>query len=280
MKVALSGANGLVGSRIIELLKNDFQFVPLYQKECDITKENDVYNFFNNYQFDFFLHLAAYTNVDGAEKERDKAYQINVLGTKNIFQLCQAKKVKLIYISTDFVFDGQNPPYDENSKPNPIGYYGETKYQGEKIVKDKAMIVRIAYPYRAYFEAKKDFVRSIIEKLKNKQRLTMIIDGKMTPTFIDDIAYGLKHLIKNFTPEIFHLVGPDSLSPYEAAKLIAKVFNLDQNLIEKISYQEYMKNRARRPQYSQVQSTKNNFFQMKSFEKGLTTIKRSIKGSA
>lgn len=273
MKVALSGANGLVGSRIIELLKNDFQFIPLYQKDCDITKQDDVYNFFNNYRFNLFLHLAAYTNVDGAEKEKNKVWRINVLGTKNIFQFCQKKKVKLIYISTDFVFDGQNPPYDENSKPNPIGYYGETKYEGEKIVKNQAMIVRIAYPYRAYFEPKKDFVRSIIEKLKNKQRLTMIIDGKMTPTFIDDIAYGLKHLIKNFAPEIFHLVGADSLSPYEAGGLIAKIFNLDQNLIKKISYQEYMKNRARRPQYSEIKSIKNNFYQMKSFEEGLKIVK-------
>ncbi len=272
MKVAVSGANGLVGSRILELLKNDFQFIPLYQKDCDITKKDDVNNFFNNYRFDLFLHLAAYTNVDGAEIEKDKAWQINVLGTKNVFQLCQEKKVKLIYISTDFVFDGQNPPYDENSIPNPIGYYGQTKYEGEKIVKDQAMIVRIAYPYRAHFEGKKDFVRSIIEKLNNGKKLTMITDGKMTPTFIDDIAYGLKYLIKNFAPEIFHLVGADSFSPYEAGKLIAKIFDLDLGLIDKISYQEYMQNRARRPQYSEIKSIKNNFYRMKTFEAGLKSL--------
>ncbi len=272
MKVAVSGANGLVGSRIIELLNNDFQFFPLYQKDCDITKQVDIRKFFNNYRFDFFLHLAAYTSVDGAEIEKEKAWQINVLGTKNIFELCQEKKAKLIYISTDFVFDGQNPPYDEKSKPKPIGYYGQTKFEGENIVKDRAMIVRISYPYRAHFEEKKDFVRSIIEKLKNKQKLSMITDGKMTPTFIDDIAYGLKYLIKNFSPEIFHLVGAYSLSPYEAGKLIAKIFDLDQNLIEKISYQEYMKNRAKRPQYSEIKSIKNNFYRMKSFEEGLKAL--------
>lgn len=272
IRVAVSGASGLVGSRIIELLSDDFSFIPLSQRIVDITKKDQVAQFFQDNQFDFFLHLAAYTNVDGAEVEKEKAYAINVEGTKNVFEQSVAKKINFIYISTDFVFDGKNPPFDEESKPNPISYYGLTKYQGEEIVGDEGMIVRIAYPYRAQFEPKKDFVRSLCHLLRQKKQLMMVENALMTPTFIDDIAYGLKYLINNYSKQIFHLVGSQSLSPYEAGKLIAKKFNLSQDLISPISYEEYFKNKAKRPQFSQIISKKNHFHPMASFEEGLNQI--------
>lgn len=273
IKIAISGSTGLVGSRIVELLKERFEFIQLRQAEVDITNFNQVHQFFKDHQFDFFLHLAAYTNVDGAEKERERARQINVSGTENLFEEALAKKIKFIYISTDFVFDGKNPPYFEESKPHPISYYGLTKYEGEKIIGNQGMTVRIAYPYRAQFEPKKDFVRSLIECLKNNQKLTMIEDSLITPTFIDDIAYGLEYLIKNYSPEIFHLVGSQSLSPKDAAYLIAKKFNLSQQIIQSTTYDEYFKNKAKRPRLSEIKSKKNNFYPMRSFEEGLEIIK-------
>jgi dTDP-4-dehydrorhamnose reductase len=276
LKVAVSGASGLVGSRILELLSDDFSFIPLSQRIVDITKKDQVAQFFQDNQFDFFLHLAAYTNVDGAEVEKEKAYAINVEGTKNVFEQSVAKKINFIYISTDFVFDGKNPPFDEESKPNPISYYGLTKYQGEEIVGDEGMIVRIAYPYRARFEPKKDFVRTIYHLLRKNKQLTMVENGLMTPTFIDDIAYGLKYLINHYSKQIFHLVGSQSLSPYEAGKLIAKKFNLSEDLISPISYEDYFKNKAKRPQFSQIISKKNNFHPMASFEEGLNQIAKMM----
>jgi dTDP-4-dehydrorhamnose reductase len=271
-KIAVSGASGLVGSRITELLSDDFSFIPLSQRMVDITKKDQVEQFFQDNQFDFFLHLAAYTNVDGAEVEKEKAYAINVEGTKNVFEQSVAKKINFIYISTDFVFDGKNPPFDEESKPNPISYYGLTKYQGEEIIGDEGMIVRIAYPYRTQFEPKKDFVRTIYHLLRENKQLTMVENALMTPTFIDDIAYGLKYLINHYSKQIFHLVGSQSLSPYEAGKLIAQKFNLSEDLISPISYGEYFKNKAKRPQFSQIVSKKNHFHPMASFEEGLNQI--------
>lgn len=273
LKIAISGSTGLVGSRIVELLKEKFEFIALYQKETDITNREKVHRFFKNHRFDFFLHLAAYTNVDQAEKEKEKAWQLNVEGTKNLFEESQDKKIKFIYISTDFVFNGLNPPYFEDANPDPISHYGKTKYQGEKVVGNRGMIVRIAYPYRASFEAKKDFVRNLIYLLKNNQKLTMVKDALITPTFIDDIAYGLNYLIKNYSPEIFHLVGKQSLSPAEAAFSIAKTFNLNQELIKLTTYDEYFKNKAKRPRFSEIKTKKNNFYSMKSFTEGLEIIK-------
>lgn len=276
LKIAITGANGLVGSRIIELLEDDFQFISLSQKEMDITNVDQVNSVLKNLDFDFFLHLAAYTNVAGAETNKNLCYKINVEGTKNVFEQVLNKKKKFIYISTDFVFDGKNPPYFENSTPNPPGVYGNSKYQGEKIVKNQAMIVRISYPYRASFERKRDFFRTFKTFLEEKKPLSMITNSLMTPTFIDDIAFGLKYLIKNYSSGIFHLVGSQALSPYEAAILIAEKFNLDKSLIGKTTYEEYIKNKPGLPQYADIRTKKNNFFKMKSFEEGLYQIKKQL----
>ena len=137
MKIALTGASGLVGSRIVELLNNDFEFISLSSNDFDIRNQDQVNKVLKDINFDMFLHLAAYTNVDGAEIDSTEAYAMNVKGTENIFNAVQNKGKKMIYMSTDLVFDGKNPPYDENSTENPISKYGETKYQGEQVLKDE-----------------------------------------------------------------------------------------------------------------------------------------------
>jgi len=272
-KIALTGASGLVGSRIVELLSKDFEFIPLSQKQLDITNKDQVWQNLKDLDFDFFLHLAAYTNVDQAEKEKEIVYQTNVNGTKNIFEVVNQKQKKMIYISTDYVFDGKNPPYDETSLPQPLGYYAQTKFEGEKIIGKEGMNVRIAYPYRKQYELKKDFVRTVKFLLEQNKTFTMINDSTMTPTFIDDIAYGLKYLFNNYSPEIFHLVGADSFSPFECGKLIAKNFGLDEQLIQPIAFAEYFKNKAPRPQYATIKSTKNTFYKMKTLMGGLKMLR-------
>ncbi|MCX7956102.1 MAG: NAD(P)-dependent oxidoreductase [Patescibacteria group bacterium] len=281
LKIAITGGGGLVGSRIIELLNNDFEFISLSQDKMNITNKYQVYQILKEINFDILLHLAAYTNVAKANEEKDLAYKINVKGTENIFEQVLSKKKKIIYISTDFIFDGTNPPYFEDSKPKPAGIYGQTKYQGELIVNPKkysnSLIVRISYPYKAKFFQKKDFFRTFKTLLEEKKPLKMIINSLMTPTFIDDIAYGLRYLINNFSNDIVHLVGSQSLSPYDAAVLIAEKFNLDKNLISKTTFEEYIKIRPGLPQYSQIKSKKNNFWKMKTFEEGINEIINQLK---
>lgn len=272
IKVALTGSTGLIGSRFVELLKDNFAIIPLTHDFIDITQTDQVDKKLKSFDFDYLIHLAAYTNVDKAEKEWNVARDINVNGTKNLFDFCQNFKKKLIFISTDFVFDGQNPPYDENSQPNPISNYGKSKYLGEQIVKNNSMIVRLSYPYGYPSTKKTDFVQTIKTLLKKRKQILMINDSLITPTFTDDVVFGLKYLINNYSPEIFHLVGNQSLSPLDAGQLIVKTFKLDSSFIKPVTYGEYFKNRAKRPRYSKIISIKNSFLKMKTFEEGLREL--------
>lgn len=277
LKIALTGASGLVGSRIIELLQNDFKFILVSQEEMDITDRNQVKKKLSEKDFDLFLHLAAYTNVDKAEEEKELCYKINVEGTKNVFEETTNKGKKFVYISTDFVFSGKNPPYNEDSNPDArFGAYGLSKLEGEKVIGNKAMIVRIAFPYRAAYDKRPDFVRSLKNLLEQGKQLNMVTDSVLTPTFIDDIAYGLKHLFNHYSPEVFHLVGKQSLSPFDACVLIAETFDLDKSLIVKTTFDEFWKGKAPRPKQSIITSKKNNFWEMKTFKKGLQEIRKQM----
>lgn len=277
LKIAITGSTGLVGSRIQELLYKDFSFIPLLQSHVDTTDAKSVEDFVDKNNFDIMLHLAGYTNVDLAEKERELCEKINVGGTKNVFRAAKKKGKKFIYISTDFVFDGKKPPFYEDSQPNPIGWYAKTKFEGEKIVGDDGMIVRISYPYRALFEKKKDLVRGIKSHLENGNKLTMLTDVMITPTFIDDIAHALNHLLVNFSSEIFHIVGSESYTPYEIALKIAGTFKLDKSLIGKTTYDEFYKGNKIRSRTLIVKSKKNTSWKMKPLDQGLSEIDRQLR---
>lgn len=276
IRIAGTGLDGLVGSRIVDLLKDDVDFIPLPQTKMDIADPRQTASTIKALNFDLFLHMAAYTNVDGAEIEKETARTINVDGTKNVFDAISSLKKPFVYISTDFVFDGASPPFDENSPPHPISYYGQTKYEGEKIVRDRAMIVRLSYPYRTAFAHKTDIVRNILSLLKEKKPIKGIIDQLLTFTFIDDIAYALEHLFNHYSPEIFHIVGANNLSAYDAIHLIGNIFQLDTSLVTKTTYDEFYTGKAERPQKGIIISKKNTFYQMKSFEEGLKEMKKQL----
>ncbi len=276
MKVAITGTSGLVGSRLVELLKNDFEFFPLSQQQMDITNKKAVQTTLTNLDFDLLLHCAAYTNVDGAEHEKELAYKINVEGTRNVLEAVLKKQKKFIYLSTGFVFDGLTPPYYEDSKPHPLGYYAQTKYEGEKVVNSQGMIVRIDTPYRASYAARTDFVRTMMKLLKEGKELKMIADLRITPTFIDDLASALKYLTTHFSPEIFHIVGSDSMSPYTMVLQIADVFSLNKNLVKQTTYKEFLKDKAKRPKFLDMKSKKNNFAKMRTLAQGLQEVKLQL----
>lgn len=280
--IAATGLDGLVGSRIREVLQEKYDFVNLKEGVIDITSAESVQKCVHETQFDVFLHLAAFTNVDSAESERETAWKVNVDGTRNVFDAVRTKgakgkkSAKFIYISTGFVFDGLSGPYYEDSIPHPVCYYGETKLEGEKIVGLDGMIVRIDYPYGGHVGYKKDIVENLIDNLREKKPLSGVVDQILTPTYIDDIANALDYLIEHYSPEIYHIVGADNLSGMDVINTIGRVFDLDTSYVQEITFDEFNKGKAIRPKQSIMKSRKNDFYVMSAFEQGLEKLKSRL----
>ncbi|MBI4096416.1 MAG: SDR family oxidoreductase [Candidatus Levybacteria bacterium] len=287
MKILGTGLDGMVGSRIVELLNSKHEFENLsLSTGIDITNKKVVLERIKNSDAKIVLHLAAKTDVDSCEldralREKGDAWKINVTGTQNIADACLQSNKKIIYISTDFVFDGAREAYSEEDIPNPLNWYAQTKYAGEKIVqnsKNPWMIIRIAYPYRVSFE-RLDFVRVILKRLQNGLIVAAVTDHIFTPTFIDDIAFALDTLIKNNSQGIFHVVGSQDLTPFAAANLIADEFGLDKSKIIKTTRAEFFKGRAPRPFQLALKNDKilKLGVRMRTFEEGLKDILKSSK---
>lgn len=289
MKILGTGLDGLVGSRIVELLNDKYEFENLsISTGVDVTDRNTVLAKIKNSDAQIVFHLAAKTNVDGCELdkplgEKGNAWNINVAGTQNVADAISQSNKKLIYISTDFVFDGKNPPaggYSEEDIPNPLNWYAQTKYEGEKVVqnlKTPWIIARIASPYRASFE-RLDFARAILKRLQEGLPVAGVTDHIFTPTLIDDIVFALEELIKNNSQGIFHVTGSQSLTPYDSAILIAKEFGLDSSKITQTTRAEFFKNRAPRSFQLALKNDKIEKLgvEMKTFEEGLKEIKSQV----
>ena len=289
IKIFGIGGSGLIGSRVVELLKDKYDIDTISQQTgVDITRIETLNNITNDSSHQCVILFAAKADVDGCEKdkplgEQGDAYKINVLGVKNVIEACKKNNKKLIYISTDFVFDGENPSaggYTEEDTPKPINWYGETKLKGEETVKNSGipfLILRPAFPYRKEFAPKKDFVRAMLGRLQNNQPVVAITDHIMTPTFIDDIAFALDKLIETNASGIYHIVGSQSLTPYDAALLIAKKFDCNTSLISKTTRAEFSKERAPRPFNLSMNNDKiiKLGVTMRTFAEGLEVISKS-----
>ncbi len=287
MKIFATGLNGLVGSRLSEVLSSRHTFTNLSRTTgVDITDPKTLDVISNDTEHNLLIHLAAKADVDGSEKDKElgkegEAYKINVTGTANVVEACKRGNKKIVYVSTDFVFDGVNTPeggYTENDTPNPVNWYAQTKYDGEKVVRESGipyLILRIAYPYRSGIgPAKKDFVHAMLGRLLSGQGLTGVIDQQITPTFIDDFSNAFDQLIQQERTGIYHVVGSQSLSPYEAALAIAEKFECDTSLITEITNEVFNAGKAPRPANLTISNKKIKELgiEMRSFKDVLQTL--------
>ena len=286
MKILGTGLTGLIGSKIVEILGDKYEFENLSRSSgVDIINQNEVSERIKASDAQLVLHLAAKTNVDRCEMDRNleqngETWKVNVDGTRNVANTCEQTGKKVIYASTDFVFDGTKDLYFETDIPNPKNWYAQTKYEGEKIIQELEtpwIIARIAYPYRANFK-KPDFFRAILNKLKEGESVVGVADHIFTPTYVDDIATALDVLITGNSEGIFHVVGSQSLSPYDAANMIADEFDLDKSKIQRTTRSEFFKGRANRPFQLALENAKITKLgvRMRTFEEGLKEIKLQL----
>lgn len=285
-----SGLCGMVGSRFTEMFAPDFDFINLdLTNNIDITNSAQIDQALSQQLPTTIIHLAAFTDVSKAYQEtgnkQGNVYQVNVQGTQNIANACKKYHHYLIHISTDFVFDGKNPPdngYTEEDQSHPIEWYGQTKLWAEQAVAKsdcQYVIVRLSFPFRANFPQKLDLVRTILEKLKTNTLHPMFTDQIITPTFIDDICQTIKVFIEKKPQGIYHVVGSTFLSPYDLALKIAQVFDLKAD-IQPVSFKEFMKQDPRpRQQFLKISNTKlrQDFgFEMKTIKEALKTLKSQL----
>lgn len=250
-KVLVFGGNGLVGSRFVELTEGRFEINSPSIQEVDILKKDQVLKKFEDFNPEVIMNFAAYTDVEEAEDQKDDenglCFKVNVMGAKNVADSCKKFDKYLIHISTDYVFNGEgNEPYIEEDTPDPINWYGMTKYLGERSVLESgcpSSIVRISMPYRANYQLKKDIGRFFLEQLRNNQSINVITDQKITPTFVDDIVNALSAILKNKFKGILHVSCKTPTTPYEFTKTIAKTFALNESLISGITFSQYSSNK-------------------------------------
>ncbi len=265
-KILVLGESGLVGSRFTEINKGLFEFLAPDLYELDILDLPKLESYIEKNNPETVINLAAYTDVDGAEKENgDKdgfIYKLNSLAPKNLAQICRKNKKFLIHFSTSYVFDGRKKdrPYLEDDTKNPLGWYAKTKHFADEFIEGSGCdfsILRIEMPYRSHYPQKKDLGRFFLEQLRMGKEVVAVKNQKITPGFIDDISHALAKIITGKTEGIFHLGSTDFTTPYDFAQQIAEEFNLDKKLIREISFAQYHKTRiAPRSQYSFLDVTK------------------------
>ncbi len=261
-RLLVFGANGMLGQRIIEfysslnafeVLGSSIEDEPFLKNityiKGNLSNRNEVKKIIQDFCPDFIVNAAAFTNVDLSETERETAWKINVKGVEYIAEAARAIDAHLIHISTDYIFDGKNGPYLEKDIPNPLGYYARTKLASENTLKIsgiKYTILRTNVLYGVTKYGRPDFVKWVVDSLREKKQIKIVTDQINNPTFIDDLVQAINKIIELHKEGIYNIGGSDFLSRYDFTLMIADFFNLDKSLIIPIKTEE-LNQSARRP---------------------------------
>ena len=253
-RVVVTGSNGLLGQNLVTLLlendsdyevfglsrgknrsgRNDFYYV-----DVDVTSQELLRKEIKTIQPHFIVNTAAMTNVDACENDQSGCFDLNVNVVQSLIDVCVEIDAHLIHLSTDFIFDGVKGNYTENSKPNPLSYYGETKLISEQIIQRSKVnhtILRTILVYGLVNDmSRSNIVLWVKESLENNKEVTIVNDQYRTPTYVDDLALACKLSIDKNVTGVFNIASNTLLSIYEIALIIAEEFKLDKSLIKPIA---------------------------------------------
>lgn len=263
-RVAVIGGSGLLGQSLVSLAKaqgdtvlSTYQSKPVnidgvQSSSLDLKDANATRKLLHDFRPDIVLLPAAMTNVDACEKSPTMAWEINAEGPLNVAQICLGLKAKVIYVSTDYVFNGlKGSHYHEFESPDPISIYGQTKLEGERCVLDADkhnLVCRVSVLY-GWNPLKDNFVSWMIKELRLGKQITLFKDQFVSPTYAPHCAEVLLKLARTDVHGVLHTSGPDCMSRYEMGLAVAKEFKLDKNLIKPILTKEASLV-ARRPERS------------------------------
>ena len=287
-KVLITGGSGLLGSNLVKSMEDGFVVHtityrhPMKFKTCqvhqlDITKGNDFLKLVKIVNPRCIIHTAALTHVDYCEIHRDEAWNINVEGTRNVVNAAEKTNSKVIYISTDSVFDGKKGMYTEEDPPNPSNFYALTKFEGEKIVCRSSVpyvIIRTnIYGWNA--QKKLSIAEWILNSLWKKKKLTLFYDVFFTPILVNNLSDVIIEMVEKDISGLFHVAGSGRCSKLQFGLVLAKVFGLDKDLIEpiRLSDKNLIAKRPKDPSLS-IEKIKNEVkTKLLNIKKGLETFK-------
>ncbi len=294
-RILIVGSNGMLGQRLtryfslrldkFELLcasiEKNSNIKSVQYKTLDITDKNSVKKIILDFFPDFVINAAAYTNVDKAETERELAWKLNVKGVENLAFYSWTIDAHLIHISTDYIFDGKKGPYSETDRPCPISYYGRTKLAAENSIRANGVrytILRTNVLYGPTKEGKPDFVKWVINSLKENKVINIVTDQYNNPTFTDDLVDSIAKIIEFRKEGIYNIGGKEILSRYEFTQKIADYFQLNKKLIRPILTKD-LNQPAQRPLKSGLIILKAAIelgYQPHSFEETFAAIKSEL----
>ena len=254
MKILITGANGFLGYYLVEqLLAKKYSVIATGKGECrlpfthavnfqwlsmDFTDPFSIHDVFENIKPDVVVHAGAMSKPDECEMDQMKAYLVNVEGTVQLLINSEELKSFFVFLSTDFVFDGERGMYNENDAPRPVNYYGRTKLEAEEAVKEYEYdwaIVRTVLVYGRNHSGHNNILKIVKEKLEKGEEYNVVDDQLRTPTYVGDLAKGIVSIIDKKATGVFHLSGKDILTPYQIAIKTAKHLKLDSSVIKKVT---------------------------------------------
>lgn len=297
MKILLTGANGLLGQKLVELIVKEGEHeliatargnnrLPTKEgytyQSLDITNNNDVVSIISNFKPDAVINTAAMTNVDQCELEKEAGWNANVNSVKYLVEACEVNSCFLLHLSTDFIFDGTKGPLTEDEIPNPVNYYGEGKLAAEDLVinsKLKWAMARTVLVYGVVSDmSRSNIILWVKNSLENDKAIKVVDDQWRTPTLAEDLAMGCYLIVKKQAEGIYNISGKDMLTPYDMALKVRDYFDLDGSLISRADSSTFSQP-AKRPLKTGfvIDKARNDLgYEPHSFDEGIEIVSNQV----
>lgn len=297
MKILVTGSNGLLGQKLVELIasKREHHLIATAKSKLvltfpyveshllDITQQEEVENVISKTKPEVVINTAAMTQVDQCETEKEKCWQSNVTSVGYLVEVCKKNKAHLIHISTDFIFDGSHGPLDETEKPNPLSYYGESKLAAEVLIQknsDYWTILRTVLVYGVTKDmSRSNIVLWVKKSLEEGKKINVVNDQWRTPTLAEDLAMGCYLAATKKVRGVFNISGSEMMTPYDIAIATAEFFKLDKSLIHQTDSIKFTQP-AKRPAKTGfiIDKAKRELgYQPHTFKQGLELLSQQIK---
>ena len=264
MRVLLISAEGLLGKELFRDFSRGYELLGTYKDEArqelvhlDLVEKEEIKERIESFKPEAVLLSASLTAVDFCEQNQDLAWKVNVEGVKEVAVASKKQGAFLMFYSSDYIFDGERGPYSEDARPNPINFYGKTKWEAEKVIKKELkefLIIRTCSNY-GYEKGSKNFAMQVLTALKDNKIVTAFKDQYGTPTYCEYLSNTTLKLLKNKKEGIFNIVGSDYVNRVQFSMEIAEVFGLDAGLIKEVTSEE-LRQPAKRPRKAGLKADK------------------------